>query len=163
MSEGADKPGRARPRDPSAEKARDLGRQRKIASNGSDKAARRNAPRIKAMGHRTVRRADKLAVGTDYEGSADDRTATDRRRVTHWGSDLAADRRAAQAERQRAYREAGGRKAVQAAARAAFWDRLEPAALAANVARSLLDAGWDEATDAELAAEVEAVIARLRP
>ena len=162
MTGGVDKPGRARPRDPSADKARDLGRQRKIMPVRNDKSARRNAPLIKAMGNRAVRRADRQTVGADYEGSADDLARADLKRINHWGTEPAADRRAAQAEHQRLYRENGGRKAVEAQARRAFWDQLDDRALAISVACSLRNAGWEGADEAELAAEVAAVIARLR-
>ena len=57
-------------RDPEADKARDLARQRKIASNSSDKAARKHAPRIKAEANRKLRRDDKAALRTDPDAAA---------------------------------------------------------------------------------------------
>ncbi|MCA2010684.1 hypothetical protein LCM17_04245 [Cereibacter sphaeroides] len=80
-------------RDPQADKARDLKRQRKIASNSSDKAARKNAPRIKAMGHRQVRRLDKEALARAPEEAAD-RPEALKTRYQHWGTENAAERRA---------------------------------------------------------------------
>lgn len=84
---------------PEDRKARDKARQRKIASNGSDKASRKTAPRIKARDNRKVRRGldadlrhDPLAV---TEADAKSALIT---RDRHWGSTLAADHRAAMAE-----------------------------------------------------------------
>lgn len=84
---------------PQDRKARDNARQRKIATNGSDKASRKTAPRIKARANRKVR------VGLDAALSHDPMavTAADARceqitRDRHWGSALAADHRAAMTE-----------------------------------------------------------------
>jgi hypothetical protein len=103
-------------RDPRAKKARDNARQRKIAANSSDKAARRHARTIKAGANRSIRRADKqvLAQAEDgFEDSADQINAAHKSKPQHWGTDNAAKRRAAHADAQKTYREAGGRKAVQ--------------------------------------------------
>jgi hypothetical protein len=89
-------------RDPEAEKAKDDARQRKIASNGSDKAARRHAPRIKAEANRVARRKARVPVDAAAEGGFDDgaQAAADLHRAKdrHWGSANAAERRAQRAE-----------------------------------------------------------------
>ena len=72
---------------PAIRKARDVKRQRKIASNGSDKASRKNAPLHKAIENRRFRRK---SPGTDAEARAVLRT-----RVNHWGTESAAERRQA--------------------------------------------------------------------
>ncbi len=90
---------RDEPRDPAAEKARDRKRQRKITANSSDKAARRNAPRIKAVANRQVRRADRQALADQPEDVAS-RPDGLHTRPRHWGTENAAQRRAErQAER----------------------------------------------------------------
>ncbi|MFK7937814.1 MAG: hypothetical protein AB8B82_00425 [Roseovarius sp.] len=101
------------PRDPAAEKARDLKRQRKIAANSSDKAARRHARTIKAMENRKIRRGDRQALDETLEDSADQLNIDHMRKHRHWGSDNAAERRDGQADRQAHFREVGGRDAAQ--------------------------------------------------
>ena len=86
-------------RDPKAEKERDRKRQRKIAANSSDKAARKNAPRIKAMANRQVRRADRQALADQPDDAASQPEGL-QTRPRHWGTENAAERRAErQAER----------------------------------------------------------------
>lgn len=84
-------------RDPEADKSRDLARQRKIASNSSDKAARKHAPRIKAEANRKVRRDDKAALRVDPEDAA---LAPEgmKARARHWGTHNAADQRERRSE-----------------------------------------------------------------
>ena len=114
------------PRDPEKDKARDLARQRKIANNGSDKAARRNVPLRKAMANRKIRRTDKAelhsAAIADPEAEAITPTLADQhgRKWKSWGSDNAAEHRARAAEAQAVFRESGGRRAVHEAQRKAF-------------------------------------------
>lgn len=79
-------------RDPEADKARDLARQRKIAANSSDKAARKHAPRIKAEANRKLRRDDKAALRADPDDAASTPEGL-RARARHWGSHNAADQR----------------------------------------------------------------------
>lgn len=97
------------PRDPAAKKARDNARQRKIATNSSDKASRRNAPRIKAAANRKIRRADKQAIDPELEASADQINLEHQRKLKHWGSDNAAEHREASARSQRDLQDIGGR------------------------------------------------------
>ena len=83
-------------RDPQAKKAKDKARQRKIASNSSDKASRKNAPRIKAMANRSVRRADKIKIamsGDQLEENADSLRLDHRFKDRHWGTHNAAEQR----------------------------------------------------------------------
>lgn len=91
-------------RDPQAEKARDLKRQRKIAANSSDKAARKHAPRIKALGNRQTRRLDKQVLARTPEDAAE-RPEGLKIRPRHWGTDNAAERRA-ERDRERAWLDA---------------------------------------------------------
>lgn len=79
-------------RDPQADKARDLARQRKIASNSSDKAARKHAPRIKADANRKLRRDDKAALRADPDDAVPAPEGL-KARSRHWGSHNAADQR----------------------------------------------------------------------
>ncbi len=111
------------PRDPGRKKARDTGRQRKIMTNSSDKASRRNAPVIKAMANRRIRRTDRQALAEPeaIEESADRIRQDHKRKARHWGSVNAATHRTERAEAQRIYRENGGRVAVHRAKRAAFF------------------------------------------
>lgn len=84
-------------RDPQRKKARDAVRQRKIASNSSDKAARRHAPAIKAAANRKARRLDRQQISDadDLEMLSDqDIAAYHRVKPRHWGSTNAAKRRA---------------------------------------------------------------------
>ncbi|MFN4098655.1 MAG: hypothetical protein ACK4GT_02645 [Pararhodobacter sp.] len=79
-------------RDPARDKARDKARQRKIVANSSDKAARKNAPRIKALANRMLRRKDRARL----LGAAEDAVPAPaglKSRVRHWGTDNAAARR----------------------------------------------------------------------
>jgi len=117
------KPGRET-RDPRAKKAKDLSRQRKIATNSSDKAARKNAPLRKAMANRAIRRVDKHGLDADHDASADHLRLAHARKWRSWGSELAADRRDHRRKAQKHFQENGGRKAVQAKAWAAFARRL---------------------------------------
>lgn len=84
-------------RDPRAKKARDLARQRKIASNSSDKAARRNAPKIKAMANRAARRSARADLDAETDESADCARLHHRAKPAHWGSVNAAAHRAGRA------------------------------------------------------------------
>jgi hypothetical protein len=91
-----EKPGRIDGFDPVKAKARDNARQRKIVSNSSDKASRKNAPLIKARTHRVVRRIDREAlVNADAEAvpPADAERVKDRAKHQLWGSFNAAERR----------------------------------------------------------------------
>lgn len=87
------------PRDPRKDKDRDLARQRKIASNSSDKAARRNVPLHKAVANREIRRTDKADLRTaataDPEADTIALTLADRHgtKWKSWGSIPAADHR----------------------------------------------------------------------
>ncbi|MCB1388103.1 MAG: hypothetical protein KDK12_02970 [Rhodobacteraceae bacterium] len=84
-------------RDPARRKARDNARQRKLACNDSDKAARRHIRQIKAQANRKLRRLDKAALA-----AADDDTAGTRlglkTRARSWGSSNAAAHRAARTD-----------------------------------------------------------------
>ena len=83
-------------RDPQTKKAKDNARQRKIAGNSSDKASRKNAPRIKAMANRSVRRADKIKIavsGEQLEENADALRVEHRFKDRHWGTHNAAEQR----------------------------------------------------------------------
>ena len=102
-----------KPRDPAAEKQRDLGRQRKIASNGSDKAARRHARTIKAMANRHIRRKDKQTLDAEFDESADQINLDHAHKPRHWGTDNAAERRAQNSDRQDYYQQIGGRDEAQ--------------------------------------------------
>ncbi len=89
---------KSKPRDPRRKKALDNANQRKIASNSSDKASRKNAPRIKAMSSRHVRRREKSALSqamNDFE-QIDGQSIAMAHKVKprHWGSDNAAELRA---------------------------------------------------------------------
>ncbi len=79
-------------RDPARDKARDTARQRKIAANSSDKAARKHAPRIKAGANRKLRRDDKAALRLEPDEAAPAPEGL-KARARHWGSDNAAGRR----------------------------------------------------------------------
>lgn len=118
-------------RDPQARKRRDLARQRKIASNSSDKAARRHARTIKAMENRKIRRNDKQDLTPDLEDAAEQLKHQHRIKNRHWGTDHAATRREANREAQAKYQKHGGRRAVQAQQIQAFLQRTDNAALAA--------------------------------
>lgn len=89
------------PRDPRKDKDRDLARQRKIASNASDKAARRNVPLHKAMANRGIRRTDRAdlraAALADPETDTIALSLADRHgtKWKSWGSDNAAEHREA--------------------------------------------------------------------
>ncbi len=102
-------------RDPERDKARDLKRQRKIANSGSDKAARKAAPRIKAMANRQLRRKDRAELSTFVDQpESDDHILPDlaqahRDKPRHWGSTLAAEHRENRDALRRAYEAAGGR------------------------------------------------------
>ena len=102
-------------RDPEASKARDLRRQRKIANNGSDKAARKAAPQIKAMANRQIRRTDRAALATlvdlpeGEERIPPDLAQAHRDKPRHWGSTNAAEHRENRDTLLRAYQAAGGR------------------------------------------------------
>ncbi|SFJ29565.1 hypothetical protein [Jannaschia pohangensis] len=94
MTDGPpDKP--RRKTDPVAKKARDKGRQRKIVSNSSDKSSRRNAPRVKALANRKLRRVLDVVLRDDPVAASEAaaRKAL-RTRDRHWGSHNAADIRA---------------------------------------------------------------------
>lgn len=105
-------------RDPQAEKARDRQRQRKIAANSSDKAARKHAPRIKAMGNRQTRRLDKQALALAPEEAAE-RPEGLKTRPRHWGTENAAERRA-ERDRERAWLDANPVEDRQGRGRAQF-------------------------------------------
>jgi hypothetical protein len=97
----ANKPSLRQGRDPLAEKKKDLARQRKIASNASDKAARRHAPLIKATANRGARRASKVPVvlaESDYSESAQAAVVHHRTKGKNWGSINAAEHRALRTE-----------------------------------------------------------------
>ncbi len=96
------------PRDPAAKKARDNVWQRKIATNSSDKASRRNAPRIKAAANRKIRRADKQAVDPEHENTADQINLENQRKAKTWGSDNAALLREQSAKHHKHLQEIGG-------------------------------------------------------
>jgi hypothetical protein len=81
------------PRDPAAEKARDNARQRKLASNDSDKAARKHIRRTKAQANRKLRRLDKAALAQADEDAAGTRVEL-KTRARAWGSHNAANQRA---------------------------------------------------------------------
>ena len=113
------------PRDPRADKDRDLARQRKIAANGSDKAARRTVPQRKAMANREIRRTDRADLRTaaltdpGADTIAPDLAAEHGRKWKSWGSTRAADHREARTA-ERAYLDAtagddpAGRRRAQA-------------------------------------------------
>jgi hypothetical protein len=131
------------PRDPRKDKDRDLARQRKIASNGSDKAARRNVPLRKAMANREIRRTDKtdlrsIAVA-DPEADTIAPDLSDRHgtKWKSWGSSKAADHRDRQAEAHAEFRAAGGRAAVEAAKWRAIAERTD-SALVTDAVNALL-------------------------
>ncbi|MCW1933334.1 hypothetical protein [Pararhodobacter zhoushanensis] len=88
---------RDKPRDPAREKAKTNARQRKICSNSSDKASRKNAPRIKAAGNRSLRRLDKAALALAPEDAALQPEGL-KTRPRPWGTDNAAVRRADRAD-----------------------------------------------------------------
>lgn len=113
------------PRDPAAEKARDLGRQRKIAANSSDKAARRHARTIKAMENRKIRRNDRQMLDETLEDSADQLSAEHARKHRHWGTENAAERRAAQSDRRAHYQQVGGRAEAQSQQWKALRDKID--------------------------------------
>ncbi|TVP72222.1 MAG: hypothetical protein EA339_07435 [Rhodobacteraceae bacterium] len=102
-------------RDPERDKARDLKRQRKISNSGSDKSARKAAPRIKAMANRQLRRKDRAELSAFVDQPEDDdRILPDlaqahRDKPCHWGSELAADHRNRREALMRDYQAAGGR------------------------------------------------------
>ncbi len=85
--------------DPERDKARDLKRQRKIACDSSDKAGRRNIPRLNALGNRKIRRADRAdlasiaLINPNAETILPDLAAEHSRKWKSWGSDLAASHR----------------------------------------------------------------------
>ncbi|MCX7565275.1 hypothetical protein OS189_02820 [Sulfitobacter sp. F26169L] len=123
-------------RDPAVEKARNTGRQRKIVTNSSDKASRKNAPRIKAMANRNVRRSDKQTLrieADEFEDSADQINIAHRHKPRHWGSDNAAERREMQAEKQATYREVGGRNEVQRRQMEAFRKKVDNKAMLQHI------------------------------
>ncbi|MFK7753143.1 MAG: hypothetical protein AB8B51_11405 [Sedimentitalea sp.] len=124
-------------RDPRRKKARDLARQRKIACNGSDKAARKHAPLIKALANRRIRRIDAAQLDADTQDNADQMALQHRRKAKHWGSDNAAQKRAAQRDKHDDYRATGGRKAVQARNWRALRDRLRSKNLNETVLKAL--------------------------
>jgi hypothetical protein len=127
------------PRDPEQDKARDLARQRKIASESSDKSSRRNVPLRKAMANREIRRTDKadLKVAALADPQADtivpDLADRHGMKWKSWGSENAAAHRARQAESQAEFRAAGGRNAVMAAKWQAIADRTDTAEVAASI------------------------------
>jgi hypothetical protein len=94
--EWTDKPSRKSAGDPVADKRKDAVRQRKIVSNGSDKAARRHEVRIKTTANRTIRRKDKVLLNVAAETTEDTADAIrswHRAKPKHWGTINAADRR----------------------------------------------------------------------
>jgi len=92
----SEKPSRRRGNDPVAEKDRDNSRQRKIVANASDKAARRNAPLIKARANRKARLKGKITLTdtANHDDSAQSITSALRQRRRNWGSVNAAEHRA---------------------------------------------------------------------
>lgn len=80
-----------------AKKRRTMKNARKIASNSSDKAARRNVPLRKAMANRKLRRLDKQALAQDAEQADAVRDAETRKKWQSWGSDALEPRLAARA------------------------------------------------------------------
>jgi len=100
-------------RDPAAKKRKDLLRQRKIVSNGSDKAARKHEPAIKAAANRKIRRNDRQHLDRDTDGSANEIATSHRTKNRHWGSIIAADHRKSAGASQAYYRKVGGRKVDQ--------------------------------------------------
>ena len=123
------------PRDPRKDKDRDLARQRRIASNGSDKAARRNVPLRKAMANREIRRTDKAELKTitrdEEEADAIAPSLAERHgtKWQSWGSAPAAEHRTRQAEAHAEFRAAGGRDAVQIAKWQAIAEKTDTAAV----------------------------------
>lgn len=113
-----EKQSRAKGFDPRKRKEKDNQRQRKIVANSSDKAARKNAPKIKAMANRAIRRIDRqgLLDVDDVEESADQINIQHRQKPRNWGSQNAAEKRTKQGERRTHYQENGGRAAVQSQA-----------------------------------------------
>lgn len=97
--------------DPASEKAKDNARQRKIVSNSSDKASRRNAPLIKIRANRKIRRADHVLLGSmtsDNEEEAQAIAPQHKVKARTWGSMNAAKRRAERREEINALNETAG-------------------------------------------------------
>ena len=124
MASGSDTP----KRDPRLKKLRDNANLRKRAANGSDKGARKNAPKIRAMGNRITRRKLKVdpREAEDLEETADQANLYHQRKITHWGSDNAADRRTQHREASEHYQKVGGRREAQRIQRAELLSKLFP-------------------------------------
>ncbi len=84
--------------DPARRKAKDNARQRKIAANSSDKAARKHARKLKAMENRRIRRIGKVGLAERPEEYADALRPSHRHKDRHWGTENAAKRRAQRTE-----------------------------------------------------------------
>lgn len=109
--EWTDKPSRQQAADPVAEKRKDSARQRKIASNSSDKSARRNAPVIKARANRGARRAAKSVVAAgaaECDEGAQAAAVYHRVKERNWGSINAAEHRKHRTEENRVLNETVG-------------------------------------------------------
>ncbi len=115
-----EKPGRTKGFDPHKRKAKDNARQRKIASNNSDKAARRHAPKIKAMTNRRARRLDRQSLSVDMDDSADQMKCVLIQRHRHWGSSNAAEHRAQRGMYREKLNKVGGRLMLSKR----FWETL---------------------------------------